>query len=267
MNTLLITQSQFNEIDDCMRYMENAFADVGRFTEALGIHRQSGIVLPVAATQAGAAQARIWRSKINPHLSIDIRAQLEETAAFCNEMVRRLSALSRAEKKGPVSDLSNVAVPPGPPPRYATSPITNCQQLLRYHQQWVWPWVEVLKTSQSGSDDRQAIHDSLPRVMDFMSSHLLVATTRRPRPAGLRSARKQHETVGRHYTRGLGGTANFLAQHRRIMALLGQASHHYSQLEKAQSMARFETEMTLVANDLNRGLSVWQQFLALGAHK
>ncbi len=265
MSGTFINQRQLDEIDACMSYMETADKQVQRFCEAIEVGQWNyGLTYPpVSELRAGSRQATLWKLKSCAGVYRHVHKLLEEIATFAGYLTAKINSLPRVDKKLPVSSLSRMEPPPGPAPAYASASMSDCLQVLKYHQQWLWALAEVRKTAHPGYDViRETIHKTLPRVMSFMSFHLLAADTKIP-PSRLGVARGQEDDVRHHYLLGMGAISNFLTQTQRITTLLNQASQRFGDLESVETVSRLKTEINLIMVELSQAQRYCNEIVAL----
>ncbi len=243
-----INQPQYDAIDACVTYMEVVANEVSDFTSAAEVGRTLGVTKPpISKMRAGERQAKLWSLKSSPGFYQFLCEYVDELALFDAYLSAHISALSAFDRKGPVSNLSRVALPPGPSPKYAFSPITNCFNLLQYHQERVRTFAGILGAAHFGYEAiREAIYTVLPRVFDYMSFHLQQANARSPIPKRMNTARQHEHNVRNHYMAGMGAVANFLTQYQRINTLFMQANQHFDELENIKTLSRLKTDMQLI---------------------
>lgn len=265
MSGTFISQQQFDDIDACMLYIETLNSAVSGFNGAAEVGQKYGLTHPpTVEMREGETQARLWRLKTEPSFYRFIADHIDELAPFTEFLSAYIRGLSPVQRKGTVSSLSGLSFPPGLYPRSSAEPITDCLSLLQYHQKWVWAFSELFRIANSGYDAiREAIYRVLPRVFDFMAVHLQIAASKNLSPKRLSAARDHADTVRAHYWAGMGATANFLTQHRRIGALVAQANRRFDQLENIATLSRLDTDMKLTMVELKQAQRLSREIVAL----
>jgi len=264
-----IDQTQFDALQACMSYIEGLEAAVRDFSNALDLSswNYGQTPPPWDAIRAGETQAKWWSLKSGYGVLAHTHKILTEAAVFYTYLITTFRTNSRAERTSPVVTLEKLASPPGPQPMYATVPMSNCLQLLRYHQQWVEVISAVFKTADPGyAAVRTGIYHTLPRVMTFMSIHLNAVTISKPPPVRLKAARQHDRDVRNHYLSGAGAVANYLVQYSRITTLLNQANQRVAQLESTSTLHRLNTDIRLILVEMNQALGMCKEFMDLRAN-
>jgi hypothetical protein len=264
-----IDQAQFDALQACMSYIEGLEAAVRDFCNAidLGSWNYGQTPPPWDAIRVGETQAKSWSLKSGYGVFAHTHKVLTEAAVFYTYLITMLQTNSRAERASPVVVLEKLASPPGPQPMYATAPMSNCLQLLRYHQQWVEVIAAVFTTANPGyAAVRTGIYETLPRVMTFMSTHLNAVTTGKPPPVRLNAARQHDRDVRNHYLSAAGAAANYLVQYSRITTLLNQANQRVAQLESTSTLHRLLTDIRFIQVEMNQALGMCKEFMDLRAN-
>jgi hypothetical protein len=264
MTGTFITQRQFDEIDACMAFIETTPGVVGEFTQAAELGKLGVTPPPYVEMREGASQARLWKLKTDPGFYRLMTGHLEEVGRFSQYLDSYVTALSAVEKRRSVSHLSSVAVPASLHPASGNEPITDCLELLQYHQEWVCAFSEICHVSTPGHQKvREAIYQVLPRVFDFMSVHLQAANAQRPAPDHLNLARDRWHMTRGHYLSGMGAAANFMAQYQRINYLLGQANDSFADIENVATLSRLVAGMRLIMVELKQVQRLCSEMAAL----
>lgn len=269
MTGTFIDQAQFDALQACMSYMEGLEATVRDFNHAieLGNWNYGQTLPPWDAIRAGETQAKLWSLKSGYGVFAHTHKVLTETTVFYTYLITMLQTNSQVERASPLVTLEKLASRPGPQPMYATVPMSNCLQLLRYHQQWVEVIAAVFTTADPGySAVRTGIYETLPRVMTFMSIHLNAVTTGQPPPVRLNAARQHDRDVRNHYSSAAGAAADYLVQYSRITTLLNQANQRVAQLESTSTLRRLNTDIRLILIDLDQAMGMCKEFMDLRAN-
>lgn len=268
MNATFITQSQFDAIDACMGHIESLGNALSGFSSAAEVHQRYGLTPPPwKEMNAGATEAKLWKLKTEPASYRNLVEQIDEVVLLASYLDSYIQKLSSPEKKGPVSNLSDVA-PPYREPKHSTGPINDCLSLLRYHQTWVWAYSEMFKIASPGYEAiRKTIYEVLPRALDFMSVHLQAANAKRPNPASLNLALDQLHATRCHYFSGMGATANFLAQYQRINYLLAKASESFARIENVTTLSRLSAAMNAMLVELKQVQRLCGEIAALRSRR
>lgn len=265
MTATFINQSQFDDIDRCMSFIETMKRTVGEFTHAAELGPGYGVTQPpTVEMNAGENQARLWKLKTEPGFYQFMGKNIEELVLLSQYLDPYISAMSPVEKRRPPSHLNDVSFPCALYPAWGTEPITDCFGLLQYHRKWLLGFSELFRTGVSGHEaNREAICNVLPRVFDFMSVHLQVANARQPKPVRLKSADNIWRSTRGHYFSGMGATANLLAQFQRTNYLLAQACESFADMENAATLARLAAGMRLMVAELKQVQQFSEELVAL----
>lgn len=261
-----ISKQHFTDLDACMAWMasiETTLINFNRETASSGLFLQL-FQTPFAAITEGKTQAQAWTVKSNPGMFSAIDKQLDSIANFATHLVTHLDPFPFVDRAQLLLALKGFPLPPGPAPHGVTPSMTNCLQLLSYHQRSLALLSETVQASSPGYEAiREGIYKSLPRVIDYMSVRLQPYNPLAKVFAPSTVATQRKRNTYQHYTLGIASSANFHAQYRRITVLLGQASWHFGQLLNSQTPSIFSLNVQLLMIEVRHVQRFCREIVAL----
>jgi hypothetical protein len=254
MTGTFINQGQLDDIDACMTYMKHANAKAGEFLDTLGKGGKYPTASPPYSNiRAGEKQANLWDLSTSLASYRQSGALLIEAAHFTDYLLNRIAQLPPADQDLPVARLRGISPPRKLVPMFAATPLNDCLQVLRHYQQWVWALAQIMTlTERRRIEIREAIAETLPRIVEFMSEQIRLSGLQKPPPPLMDSARRHQQTVTAHYNLGMSSMANFLTQSTRIRSLLNETNVRFATLESASTLVDFISESELMLIYLNQ---------------
>jgi hypothetical protein len=265
MSATFITQEQFDEIEDCVSFLADAPDRVKQFNAALfTLPDFLKPAPPLSDMLEGQRQMALWTVG---YYEVSYRQlhQLLVDALYCFDyLIPQIQPPSTADPDGLAATLSRIPAPPGPPPASALRPITHCLQAYDYHVRMMGQGATYAVFNRAlFNATRKSFGQVLPRLLDFMSAQLQIAERLNLPANRLKTARDMLTEAHRHYTFGMNGMANLMAQQSRISTLIGGINQHFNLLLDLGTLRRFRADLEVIQLQATQAQRYCAEILAL----